>query len=96
VQGKELSEQASKYKKEARKLLEEKEKSGKSPNQTKPKTTFRGPVLSHRQQISGSFKCQRKGAYVWQNKKFMLIREEIRALPQRFKTKKLAITLLIK
>jgi hypothetical protein len=41
VQGKELSEQASKYKKEARKLLEEKEKSGKSPNQTKSKTTFR-------------------------------------------------------
>jgi hypothetical protein len=29
-------------------------------------------------------------------KKFMLIREEIRALPQRFKTKKLAITLPIK
>jgi hypothetical protein len=47
VQGKELSEQASKYKKEARKLLEEKEKSGKSPNQTKSKTTFKGSVLSH-------------------------------------------------
>jgi hypothetical protein len=40
VQGKELSEQASKYKKEARKLLEEKEKSGKFPNQTKSKRTF--------------------------------------------------------
>ncbi len=47
VQGKELSEQASKYKKEARKLLEEKEKSGKSPIQTKSKPTFRGSVLSH-------------------------------------------------
>ncbi len=76
VQGKELSEQASKYKKEARKLLEEKEKSGKYPNQTKSKTTFRGPVLSHRQQIAGSFKCHRKGAYVWQNKNFILLREE--------------------